>query len=183
MARTSTERRRRAPDAAAARMKPHAARTGTIRVARPSMNNRSFTDEDSELLSLPDRLRAHDVELTRSKESVALQTDSVSFFFPKLADTQGDRRLARDYELELLFFACLLLDIGLTELADNRQRFVFAGANLAADYLGHRGWDSGRVDEVWQAIALHSSPGIAERRGLIGALTLCGLAIEVIGGR
>ncbi len=113
------------------------------------MNNRSFPDDDSELLSLPDLLRARDVERARSKESVALRTDSVSFFFPKLADTQGDRRLARDYELELLFFACVLLDIGLTELADNRQRFISAGADLAADYLGHRGWDSGRVDGVW----------------------------------
>jgi hypothetical protein len=151
------------------------------------MTNRSIPDEDAELLSLPDgRLARHVLELARGSDRESLDDDGVrNFFLAKLADTQGDRQLDSDYARELLFFACLLLDIGLTESSDQSQRSEIVGGDFAGNWLERRdrSWGTGlsRVDEVWQAIALDTSPELAERRRLLRALMLSMVAIDVIG--
>jgi hypothetical protein len=45
------------------------------------------------------------------------------------------------------------------------------GADLAASVLTEHGIAAADVDRVWEAIALHSSLGIADRRGLLTYLT------------
>jgi hypothetical protein len=45
------------------------------------------------------------------------------------------------------------------------------GADLAAELLRQHGVATADVDRVWEAIALHSSIGIADRRGLLTSLT------------
>jgi hypothetical protein len=45
------------------------------------------------------------------------------------------------------------------------------GADLAAELLRQHGVATADVDRVWEAIALHSSIGIADRRGLLTYLT------------
>jgi hypothetical protein len=58
------------------------------------------------------------------------------------------------------------------------DRFEVEGADLAAGVLRSHGVGEAGVDLVWEAIALHTSPGIAERRGLLAYLTRQGVGID-----
>ena len=49
------------------------------------------------------------------------------------------------------------------------------GADLAASLLADHGVPASDIDRVWEAIALHSSHGIADRRGLLAYLTYKGV--------
>lgn len=52
------------------------------------------------------------------------------------------------------------------------------GADLAAEVLRRQDVPEADVDRVWEAIALHASPGIAERRGLLCHLTREGVGAD-----
>ena len=70
--------------------------------------------------------------------------------------------------LPLLFAACLFHDMGCADENDGPQRFEVCGADAAAEHLRKFKVNEADIQEVWTAIALHTSPGIAER---ITALT------------
>ena len=74
--------------------------------------------------------------------------------------------------------ACVLHDLGTSPAAGGTQRFEVDGADLAAEFLTGNGVGARGVDLVWEAIALHSSPGIAERRGALAYLTRRGVGID-----
>jgi hypothetical protein len=78
-------------------------------------------------------------------------------------------------DLELLFVASALHDIGTAASFDGPQRFEVEGADAAADFLRSRGFSDLDIDAVWDAIALHTSPGIAERRGPLTLLLRLGV--------
>jgi len=80
-----------------------------------------------------------------------------------------------DYDPELLFYACALHDIGTADAYDGPSRFEVEGADAAAALLTGAGVDASGVDQVWEAIALHTSPQIAERRGPVTMLTRLGV--------
>lgn len=63
----------------------------------------------------------------------------------------------------LLCVACILHDIGCTSQFDGPQRFEVEGADAAATYLRQHQVPESDIQQVWQAIALHTSAGIAER--------------------
>ncbi|MCA2223186.1 hypothetical protein [Nonomuraea aurantiaca] len=63
--------------------------------------------------------------------------------------------------------ADVMHDLGLGTLAAGQARFEVEGADLAASVLTEHGIAAADVDRVWEAIALHSSVGIADRRGLL----------------
>jgi hypothetical protein len=137
----------------------------------------------SDLLALPQTPLALEVlEFVTRNASAALSNHSIrSYLFARLVAEERGLVAARDYDPELLFCACTLHDIGLTEAGDRGQRFEVNGADVAAEILERRGVPPAQIDSVWQAIALNTSPGIVERRGLIGALTLAGVAIDFTG--
>ncbi|MFP3462533.1 HD domain-containing protein [Arthrobacter globiformis] len=68
-------------------------------------------------------------------------------------------------DLDALHIASLFHDAGTADEYDGPQRFEIEGADAAAAFLADQGWDAHRIDDVWEAIALHTSPQIAERRG------------------
>lgn len=70
---------------------------------------------------------------------------------------------ATSERLPLLAVACLLHDIGCASQFDGTERFEVEGADAAANHLRQYDVAPEDIHEVWQAIALHSSPGIAER--------------------
>ncbi|WP_028925063.1 DUF4440 domain-containing protein [Pseudonocardia acaciae] len=86
-----------------------------------------------------------------------------------------------DYDDELLFLGCVLHDMGLSERGNGDQRFEVDGADLAAEFLRDRGVDERRVEIVWDAIALHTSVGIAGRKRPEIALTHAGTGADVLG--
>ncbi|KAJ4368258.1 hypothetical protein N0V83_006614 [Neocucurbitaria cava] len=71
---------------------------------------------------------------------------------------------------DLLFAACLFHDIGTTNTYDGPQRFEVEGADAAAIHLSRFGVTEEDKHAVWTAIAIHTSPGIAERIGELSKL-------------
>jgi hypothetical protein len=99
-------------------------------------------------------------------------------FAEMIAQRTGACELA-DYDRDLLLAATLLHDLGLGAKADGTQRFEVQGADLAATLLRGLGWSEGSIDRVWEAIALHTSGGIAERRSLLSRLTREGVLADL----
>ena len=117
--------------------------------------------------------------LVRSTETRPIVDHSIrTFLFARLlADHEGCLDDAA-YDEELLFAATVMHDLGLGERARGHARFEVEGADLAAAVLREQGVVEAEVDRVWEAIALHSSHGLAERRGLLTYLTYKGVFID-----
>jgi hypothetical protein len=118
--------------------------------------------------------------LVRSTESQPIADHSIrSFLFARLlAEHEGCLSDAA-YDEELLFAATVMHDLGLGERAQGQARFEVEGADLAAALLRKQGVAEADVDRVWEAIALHASIGLAERRGLLAYLTYKGVFVDV----
>jgi hypothetical protein len=112
-------------------------------------------------------------------ESPAIANHSVrSYLFARLLADELGATPGGDYDEELLFAACVLHDVGLSPSAAGPQRFEVEGADFAAALLAEQGVPAEPVGEVWEAIALHTSGGIAERRGLLCRLTRGGVGLD-----
>ncbi|MGI8882088.1 MAG: HD domain-containing protein [Jatrophihabitans sp.] len=128
----------------------------------------------------PDAMRA--LELVRSHERPAVANHSVrTYLHAVLAARARQMTPGTDYDGDLLFYACVLHDIGTSDSYDGPKRFEVEGADAAAAFLTEAGIAAERVDQVWEAIALHTSPQIAERRGPITLLTRLGIRADFSG--
>lgn len=119
------------------------------------------------------------LSFARETEHPAILNHSLrTYLHAERAAANRSMRVAQDYEQDLLFYACLLHDIGASDRFDGTQRFEVEGADAATGFLVEHGVDGARADQVWQAIALHTSPGIVERRGPIPVLTRLGVQAD-----
>ncbi|MCW2539797.1 MAG: hypothetical protein JWN95_1522 [Frankiales bacterium] len=92
------------------------------------------------------------------------------------------RTLGIDPDPELLYVAALFHDTGLlTPFSDAKQRFEIDGADHARAFLLDRGFSSPAIEVVWNAIALHTTPGIPGRMGPEVAATNLGVLTDAIG--
>ena len=115
----------------------------------------------------------------QTSETASVANHSIrSFLFAELLAGHEGALHDAAYDRDLLFAACVMHDLGTGAEAPGKQRFEVEGADLAAEILREHGVAAGDVDRVWEAIALHSSPGIAERRGLLAYLTTEGIGID-----
>ena len=103
------------------------------------------------------------------------------------AKALGDREhspwtTADNNRLALLVTACILHDVGTTSTHDGPQRFEIEGADAASTFLLHSNpsfvVSAADAHEVWVAIALHSTPQIAERISALSRLVRLGVAID-----
>jgi HD domain-containing protein len=126
-----------------------------------------------EILALPaGPLADAALSLAQRTESTLVADHSIrSFLFARLLASQDGSVGDAAYDENLLFAACIMHDLGLGASARGKERFEVEGADLAAGLLGQHGVAAVDVDRVWEAIALHSSVGIAGRRGLLTSLT------------
>ena len=85
------------------------------------------------------------------------------------------------YDEELFFLGAVLHDLGLTGIAHGQERFEVVGADAAVEFLEKEGVAPERREVVWDAIALHSSVGIASRKRPEIALVHIGAGIDVMG--
>src|SRR6476661_875681 len=134
----------------------------------------------NEILVLPaGALADASLAIARSSMSRPIVDHSIrSFLFARLlADHEGCLDDA-DYDEDLLFAATVMHDLGLGEHATGEARFEVESADLAAAVLRGHGVAERDIDRVWEAIALHSSIGIAHRRGLLTSLTHRGVFID-----
>ncbi|PWI45753.1 HD domain-containing protein [Streptomyces sp. ICBB 8177] len=119
------------------------------------------------------------VNLVRPVETPSVFNHSIrSYLFARLVAGRLGLAVGHDYDDDLLFAACAMHDLGLASDGPHRQRFEVEGADRAAELLVRHGVPATDADEVWQAIALHTSPGIAERRGTLCVLVREGVALD-----
>ncbi|MGV0645457.1 HD domain-containing protein [Mycolicibacterium sp. XJ2546] len=104
-----------------------------------------------------------------------------SYLFARELAAGDGLRAGRDYDDELVFVACLLHDLGVTDYANGDQRFEVDGADAAARFLRNQGVDEARTATVWSTIALHTSPGLAHRFGAVQGVAQRGIATDVVG--
>jgi hypothetical protein len=95
-----------------------------------------------------------------------------------LGEEAARRDGVTDLAVESLCIAALFHDSGTADLYDGPARFEVEGADAAAKFLHDRGWNAAVVDPIWEAIALHTSPDIPERRGPIAHYLRRGVEIE-----
>jgi hypothetical protein len=87
-----------------------------------------------------------------------------------------------DPDPELLYVAALFHDAGLlTPFSEAEQRFEIDGADHARAFLLERGFSARAVEVVWNAIALHTTPGIPGRMGPEVAALNLGVLTDAIG--
>ncbi|WP_051711698.1 HD domain-containing protein [Streptomyces sp. NRRL S-350] len=92
-----------------------------------------------------------------------------------------EQRGAR-YDHELVFVAALLHDLGLVEaFRTPTERFEVDGADAAQRFLEQRKVTPPRVALVWDAIALHTTVGIAARKRPEIALISVGSGLDFTG--
>lgn len=101
-----------------------------------------------------------------------------SFVFASLNGMQKQIR----YDPEILYVSAIFHDLGLTpHYSSPDKRFEVDGANAARDFLKSHGLSQQVLQLVWDAIALHTSPGIAEYKEAEVALLNYGVALDVVG--
>jgi hypothetical protein len=81
-------------------------------------------------------------------------------------------------ENDLLFVACITHDVGASHKHDGPQRFEIEGADAAADLVRAQGRSEADAHNVWVAIAIHTSPGIAERITPLARLVRLGVRVD-----
>ncbi len=92
------------------------------------------------------------------------------------------RQLGIKADMEVFYLAAIMHDLGLTAPYDQQQgSFEVTGAKAARQFLLDQGETRNKADLVHEAIALHSSVGIADKREPEVALVHYGAGVDVIG--
>ncbi|MFJ2686995.1 HD domain-containing protein [Pseudomonas sp. NPDC087342] len=131
-------------------------------------------------ISIPDSPLAHEAtQLIRDTESELLFSHSTRVYcWGALIGRQ--RELVFDHEL--LYVASMFHDIGLTSAYGQSQlRFEVDGANAARDFLRNHGIGERDIEKVWNAVALHTTPGIPQHMHPEIALLQAGAGMDVAG--
>lgn len=119
------------------------------------------------------------IRLAQTTESEPVFNHSVrSYLFAELLAARNGMQAGSEYDSETLFLGCVLHDLGAGSAAPGKTRFEVEGADLAAALLTEHGCDRVVVDAVWEAIALHTSFGIADRRGPVCFLVNGGVGMD-----
>ena len=129
---------------------------------------------------IPDSKIARELtEFIRDNESDLLFHHSVRVYF---WGALTGNRMALTFDPEVLYAAAMFHDIGLTARYESSQlRFEVDGANAARDFLRGHGISQGDIETVWNAIALHTTPGISEFMRPEIALVQAGAGMDVAG--
>lgn len=85
------------------------------------------------------------------------------------------------YDQEMFFLGAVLHDLGLVEKFIGEGRFEIDGADAAADFLSRRGYSDKKIAVIWDAIALHTTPVVPQRKQPEIALVQLGAGIDVGG--
>jgi HD domain len=92
------------------------------------------------------------------------------------------KQAKQNYDLELLYVSALFHDLGLTkQYSSSDLRFEVDGANAARQFLQHYDIPDATIQLVWDAIALHTTPGVAEHKQSEVALLFHGVGLDVMG--
>src|ERR1700709_2379699 len=131
-------------------------------------------------VKIPDgKIAREAAELVRQHESEMLFNHSVRVFL--FGAIQGLRQNLK-FDPELLYVAALFHDLGLVDAYHTEtKRFEVDGADAAREFLRNHGTAEPQADLVWEAIALHTTPGIPKYRRPDLPLTDAGVLVGVVG--
>ncbi|MGM0887565.1 MAG: HD domain-containing protein [Bacillota bacterium] len=92
------------------------------------------------------------------------------------------KKMKQNHDLELLYVSALFHDLGLTKKFSSPDlRFEVDGANAARSFLQQYQIPDESIRLVWDAIALHTTPGVAEHKEAEVALLFSGVGLDVMG--
>jgi hypothetical protein len=131
-------------------------------------------------VKIPDsKLAREAAELVRQYENEMLFNHSVRVY--AFGAIEGIRQKLK-FDPELLYVAALFHDLGLVDhYHTETKRFEVDGADAAREFLRGHGIAEPKADLVWEAIALHTTPGIPQYMRPEIALTNAGVLVDVVG--
>lgn len=105
------------------------------------------------------------LRIVQGAEPVPIFNHSIRvYLIARFLAEKEDSEWARPEKLELLFVAAAYHDFGVSSHDHGPERFEVCGADMAKQQLELQGrFSSEDSHRVWVAIAVHTSPGIAER--------------------
>jgi hypothetical protein len=131
-------------------------------------------------IPIPDsRIAREATELVHDASTPLLYDHSRRVFL--FGALQGEK-LGIAYDPELFYVGAMFHDLGLVEghrSAD--ERFEIDGANAARAFLERHGLPEEEVMTVWEAIALHTTPGIPRYKQPEVRLVQLGVQYDVVG--
>jgi hypothetical protein len=141
------------------------------------MNSQRIAD-----IQIPDsKLAVEATDLLREYGTPLLINHSLRVFI--FGALQG-RKAKLKFDPELLYISAVFHDLGLVKpFSSDDERFEVDGANAARSFLKSHGVPEESVDVVWDAIALHTTPGIPKWKKPEVALTCGGVELDVMGLR
>src|SRR5712671_5146739 len=131
-------------------------------------------------IGIPDSKLCKEItELVRDTETELLFNHSSRVYY--FGALTGLRR-GLQFDRELLYAGTMFHDMGLTRRHSSRtERFEVDGANTARDFLKAHNIAQSNIDLVWNAIALHTTPGIPVHMHPVIALVTAGVEMDVLG--
>jgi hypothetical protein len=92
------------------------------------------------------------------------------------------RQTGKKFDAELVFICAAFHDLGLLKkFSSATDRFEVDSANAVRQFLEHRGVPTARIQTAWDAISLHTTPGIAAYKPLEVELLYNGVGLDVLG--
>jgi hypothetical protein len=92
------------------------------------------------------------------------------------------RQTRQGFDVELLFVCAAFHDLGLLKkFSSEGDRFEVDSANAVRQFLEHHGVPDTRVQTAWDAISLHTTPGIAAYKPIEVELLYNGVGLDVLG--
>jgi hypothetical protein len=131
-------------------------------------------------LVIPDSLLAKEAtEILREHSTDLLFNHSIRVYL--FAAEQGRQQRLR-FDTELLYVAAAFHDLGLIKkFSSQNERFEVDGANAVRQFLTAHNVPEEQVQTAWEAIALHTTPGVTQYMRPEVALLYSGVGLDVLG--
>jgi HD domain len=134
----------------------------------------------SSALVIPDSSLAKEAtDILRGYSTDLLINHSIRVYL--FAAEQGRQQKLR-FDPELLYVASAFHDFGLIKkFSSQNERFEVDGANAARQFLTAHNVPEEQVQTAWEAIALHTTPGVTQYMRPEVTLLHSGVALDVLG--
>jgi hypothetical protein len=144
----------------------------------PNMKGDNMSTSSS--LIIPDSLLAKEAtDILRGHSTEVLINHSLRVYL--FGAQQGHQQKLR-FDPELLYVAAAFHDFGLLKkFSSPNERFEVDGANAARQFLATHNIPEEQIQTAWQAIALHTTPGITHHMRPEVALLHSGVGLDVLG--
>jgi hypothetical protein len=155
-------------------------------VARPQRASLFFLLEDTLMATTIAGIRIPDSAMAREATDLVRDTETDLLFHHSrrvflFGALTGERRQLK-YDPELLYIGAMFHDMGLVAPYSSKdERFEVDGANAARDFLQRHGIADADIEQVWDSIALHTTPGIPKHKKPVVALVTAGVEMDVLG--